>query len=238
MLGLSVPMLHIEIFMKRIFAVLILACALGGCSCMPGGEGVVLETGTGHPIVGAVVKLECRKGGLHGSTVVKTLQTTTGESGRYAFAAADVASCSFAYVKALKQGYVDAAGLNLMYDQGDYASIPKQIVLTPEGEKNMVRLRFNAGMVVSASGPSASNLYTFYYPFFEEAQRLAKTDKERGFVREAICPSLMKVYSGLSEQDRTELRGTKLMARQGGGEVMIDHEGQVAPYCSGAVPGS
>lgn len=222
------------IIMKRVFAVFMLTFALASCSGMPGGEGVVLETGTGAPVAGALVKLECRRTSLHGSVMVKTLLTTTGVNGRFSFSAADVAACSFAYVGASKPGYVPTAGLNLMYGDDDYRNLPKQIVLTPEGDQTMVRLQSLAAEIRATSSANHSYLYTILYKYFDEAQKIATTNKERSFVLITICPRLVELYATLSDKDRAEVRRTNVMRPED--RIQFDHEGKVVPYCNVSLP--
>lgn len=221
--------------MKRIFVTVILTCTLCSCLGMPAGGGIVLETGTGNPVLGAEVKLECRRANfLGGSVVVKTLSATTGASGRFAFSTADVAPCTFAYVRATKSGYLAAASLDLMYRHDNFSAIPKQIVLTRETDKIMVRLQFLAAIVKATSAPDSAYLYSTLYPSFDEARRIANTDKERAYVLTSVCPYLLDVYSKLSNEDRVSLHGKHLMGFDG--PSTIDHEGQLVPYCRASVP--
>lgn len=212
----------------------IIAILLGLSSCgMSGGGGVVLETGTGKPISAVTVTLECRQKKFpEGSTLVKTLKTTTTEDGRFSFSTLDVVTCDFAYVTASKSGYLSSDRLNLMYGHDDYASIPKQIVLTPEGDTTMVRLKFLASTIKASSSSNPAYLYVVLYPNFDEAQRIAKKEEERAFVLASICPTLMRLYAELSEQDRARIRGTQVMGLSG--TATVDHEGKLDPYCKSA----
>lgn len=221
--------------MNRSLFIVVLLFALGGCG-MSGGSGIVLETGAGKPIAGATVTLKCRREKFpEGSELVKTLMTTTDVNGRFKFSALDVAVCGFAYVTASKSGYVSADRLNLMYSHDDYATIPKQIVLTSEGGATMVRLEFLASMIKASSSPDHAYLYVSLYPNFEEAQRIAKSVSERAFVHASICPLLIDLHERLSEQDRVRIRGTSVMGL--GGLATVDHEGQLEPYCKASLSG-
>lgn len=220
--------------MSRNLIPLIIVLALASCG-MSGGDGFVLETGTGSPITSALITLECRQGKFpEGSVLIKTLQKTTGAGGRFSFSTLDVAPCSYAYVKASKPGYMPADQLNLIYSHDDYSNIPKQIVLTPEGDKVMIRLKFLASMIKASSAPDPAYLYMALYPNFDEAQRIAKTDSERAFVLASICPRLIELYAGLSEHDRARIVGAKVMGL--GGEATVEYEEKLKPYCKVPAP--
>lgn len=222
--------------MNKSLLIVVALSALSSCG-MSGGGGVVLETGTGKPIAEATVTLECRRGKFpEGSELVKTLVTTTAIDGRFKFKTLDVSTCGFAYIAASKTGYVSADRVNLMYGHDDYATIPKQIVLAPEGDVTMVRLKFLASLIKASSAPDPAYLYVTLYPNFEEAQRIATAGNERAFVHAEICPRLIELYESLSEQDKVRIRGTSVMGL-GGVVASVDHEGQLKPYCKSSLPG-
>jgi len=202
---------------------------------MSGGGGVVLETGTGKAVTGATVSLECRRNRfLEGSDVIKELRTLTDSGGHFSFATSDVFRCDFAYVHASKEGYISTAGIDLRYGHDQYSTIPAQIVLTPATEATMQRLNYLAAMSKGISSPSPWMPYMVIYGNFSEAKRIAKEDRELAFVAAEFCPRLTSIYSTLSEQDKMHLRGQRVMA--GNIPVLIDHEGEVEPYCKGRHP--
>jgi len=217
--------------MKRYERIALLAAVFSGCG-MSGGGGTVLETGTGKPVAGATVVLECRRDKLHGSEVIKEVRTVTDAAGHFSFATSEVFRCDHAYVKAEKEGYVLTAPMDLRYGHDQYSTIPNQIVLTPTTEATMQRLHFLAAMAKGTS-PTRSHEYMVVYAQFSEAKRIAKADRERAFVVISFCGRLTGLYSGLSTQDKARLRGQSI-ATFGGGPAVVDHEGQVEPYCKGA----
>lgn len=216
--------------MKIYERILLLAAAVS-CYGMSGGGGVVLETGTGKPVAGATVTLECRRNRfLEGSDVIKELRAVTDGSGRFSFTTLDVLRCDFAYVHALKDGYVSTDGMDLRYGHDDYSTIPSQIVITPATEATMQRLNYLAAMARATSSPTPWYLYLIIYGEFSEAKHIAKQDREIAFVVAAFCPRLTALYSTLTEQDRARVHGQSVMTG-GGVPAVVDHKAQVEPYC-------
>lgn len=203
-------------------------CQVAG---MSGTTGTVLETGTGNPVAGVAVILECRRAKFpEGSEKVRELQALTDREGHYTFRSQDLTGCSFAYVKAEKHGYASTARVDLRYGHDDYSTIPETIVLTPVNDVTMQRLNFLVSMAKATSSPTPWYHYMFLFGSFAEAKRIAKEDLEIAYVATEFCPLLIDLYSTLPEQDRNSIHGQSVMSG-GGVPAKIDHDGAVVPYC-------
>lgn len=211
----------------------LLVIMASGCKVagMSGTTGTVLETGTGNPVAGVTVILECRRGKFpEGSEKVRELQAITDKEGHYTFRTQDLLGCNFAYVNAVKVGYTYTAGFDLRYGHDDYSTIPERIVLTPVNDVTMQRLNFLISMAKATSSPTPWYHYMVLFGDFAEAKRIAKEDQEIAYVATEFCPLLIDLYSTLPEQDRNNIHGQSVMS-VGGVPTEIDHEGEVEPYC-------
>lgn len=177
---------------------------------MSGGGGQVLDTTTERPVAGATVTLECRRSRLgEGSVEVREVRTLSDDEGRYEFGLLQVLGCDFAYVRASKAGYVDADSIAVRYAQRSYDRIPKYRYLTPEEDAVMLRLTaitpVRTGNVVGLDGsPARVAEYRHWYEGFFQAKDIARTERERRFVRERYCETLRALHGALNEQERME----------------------------------
>ena len=183
----------------------------------------MLEGGTGRPLVGVRVTLECL--GPNGF-VTRTLQTTAGMRGAYEFKTSEIRGCDSIRVHASKDGYVSTPAIDPEFGHDNVV----HLVLTPIADARMQNL---AVLAMSAHGhrsPNAGYHYVLVFSDFFEATHIAKTEREEAFVRQSFCPLLIDLWSSLSEEDRSFARGQRLQTNEG--TAVVDHDGFVLHYCA------
>jgi hypothetical protein len=207
---------------------------------MSGGKGQVLDTTTLQPVEGATVTLECQRSGMgHGSTKVRDVATISDKAGMYEFSFRNVAGCDHAFVRAAKAGYVESGSVHTGYAYTSYREIPKYRYLTAQADVVMLRLTAitpaRMGTVFHMDGsPAHAAEYRMWYEGFFQAKDIAKTARERQFVRERYCASLEKLYAALSEQEKAQMaQATVSYHWQGTYKTgKHDYAGEVLPYCA------
>lgn len=203
---------------------------------MAPGSGNVVNSTTLAPISGARVSLECRRQFFGGSSVVRTVATTSDEDGIYQFSFLDVLGCSFGYLSAEKAGYLPAEAIHGGYGRTDYKNIPRQYFLTPEEDVVMLRLKAitpsQTGSVFRNGAYSAVGDYQVWYTAFFEAARIAHTDREKSLVRGSYCQTLDDLHALLSGRDEEYLSQLSISFNFKGtyASGKYDH-GEVTAFC-------
>lgn len=221
---------------RQLLALIALYALTFSCFGMSGGGGTVLNASTGESIGDATVRLECRGAQLHGSSVLKTLETRAGRDGSFSFSFLDVWRCSHAYVSAQKDGFVITTELLLHYqNDGQFTDIPKKVFMIPADHADLYRiwsrslLNWGAGSLTS---PEKS--YRGYYTGFMRSRALALSPSQTEYVKKTYCGKLMKAYGDLSQQQQESVKKSYWgderqlhdMPRQ------FDHETQVGAFCA------
>ena len=206
---------------------------------MSGGKGQVLYTATRLPVEGATVALECHRQLFHGSAKIRDVTAVSDKAGMYEFSLLNVFGCDHAYVHVHKAGYVDSASIHTGYAYTSYGRIPEYRYLTAEADVVMLRLtaitpgRTGTTFRMDGSPAYASEYRTWYQAFFQ-AKEIAKTDRERQFVRERYCGSLAELYAAMSDQEKAEIANAPVSYswRDTYKSGKHDYAGEVLPYCA------
>jgi hypothetical protein len=186
--------------------------------------GRVLEGGTGRPLIGARVTLDCMNSG---GSVRKTLQTTSGANGAYEFRTSDIRECDSINVHGSKDGYV-TGGLDSTFGHDDRY----HIVLTPPSELTMQNITGLAILARAHQSPNDGYHFVLVFSDFFEAMHIAKTERETALVRQSFCPLLMERWAALSDWGRSFARAQHVQTAQGEGVAVVDYDGVVVPYCA------
>jgi len=207
---------------------------------MPGGTGQVLDTSTGLPIGGAAVTLECfHTLPGHGAAKVRDVATVTTQSGTYKFSFLDVMGCDHGFVHAAKAGYQESGAIHVGYAYTSYGQIPRLRYLTADADVVMLRLTAitpsRTGNFFKSNGSTDhASEYRQWYEALFQAKAIAKTERERNFVRERYCETLPRLYSAMNEKERAEAANFRVSYQWRGvsREGRHDYEGQVLGYCT------
>lgn len=206
---------------------------------MSGGKGQVLDTATRQPVEGATVALECRRQLLHGSIKIRDTTAISDKAGMYEFSLLNVAGCDFAYVRVHKAGYEDSSSIHTGYAYTSYGRIPQFRYLTAQADVVMLRLTAitpaRTGMTFRLDGsPAYASEYRTWYEAFFQAKEIAKTDREKRFVRERYCESLAMLYAAMSDKEKAEMANARVSYHWRGTykNGKHDYAGEVLPYCA------
>ncbi len=190
-------------------------------------HGVVLTHGSGLPIAGAVVRLECQSATLHGYRTRFALTTTTGNDGRYRFP--HTRSCGHAYVQASRSGYVGAWDWHLEHALIDKPMEPDPRRIWLVDEQDVTRLNLEGLLVVSkVPSPSQTPIPDDHYSViaipFKESKRIARTAQEFDWIRANYCERAEQHWAQTPAQSQTKL----LQAGDVG-----DYDNDVVKFCAG-----
>jgi hypothetical protein len=222
----------------------LIAAAISGPACaqiqMLGGKGQVLDTATRQPVAGATVTMECERTVIgHGATKVRDVEVISDDAGMYEFSFLNVVGCDSAYVRVRKAGYQESASIHVGYAYTSYRQIPKYRYLTADADVVMLRLTAitpaRTGTVFHLDGsPAYASEYRMWYEAFFQAKDIAKTDREKQFVRERYCESLPKLYSAMSDKEKADLANSPVSYQWRGTfkRGKHDYDAEVQPYCS------
>lgn len=227
---------------RRFWMVVPIALALGGCNGIGPGQGRVLDTETNQPIAGVELRFDCQVGhNIESYRTLRIVSVFTNDQGVYRFTNRDVSGCQFGSLSPYKTGYENMSGKELIWHSLDGYVFQ----LAPQAEATMRRLK----IIHSATIKNASNAAT--HPFsspkaeygwvffrFIDSRNMAKTDRERQFVKDSYCSRLIGLDERLSPAERDEITREREMVHTDSSAawMTIDHGKEVLGTCNGASP--
>lgn len=164
-------------------------------------DGKVLNFVTKEPESTVQLTLKCKRSKfIHGSELVREVQTISGLDGSYHFDADQTRGCDWTVVDAYKPGFADVGKTGLMVKtaQSD-RYVPKYVYVIADTDLSLEQIK---NLFAATEGREFED----FFPKFLESKKTAKSPKDFQWIREHYCGKLEQLFADLSEEKKEKYR--------------------------------